>query len=220
MPPAELDPDWILFHGSGVLAINKPAGVPVHAGTGHEVGLTEMIDAFVRMNPGTLEIKPGNPVHPVHRLDLEATGVLLFGLAPAMARSLHAAFEAGEVKKRYLAVLAAEPAAELEFRRLAGDEWLSLVEVSPVGGRTPNLRALFAAAGRPLAGDARYGKPKASQSFLEKMGVAAYLLHARELTLPGSILGAPKRIEAPPPPDLVRLLELKSWTLPTWKESA
>src|SRR5262245_27621646 len=151
MPPPELDPDWILFHGSGVLVLNKPTGIAVHAGTGHDVGLAEMIDAFVRMNPGALEIKPGQPVHPVHRLDLEATGVLVFGLSPAMARLLHAAFEAQEVKKKYLAVLAGRVEAlgvlrskkgsgpgsrpaEVELRRLAGDEWLSGGDVTPVGG--------------------------------------------------------------------------------------
>ena len=76
----EFDPSWILFQGSGVLAVNKPAGIPVHKGTSHDLGLAEMIDEWVRWNPKVLEIKGGTSVRPAHRLDLEASGVLLFAL--------------------------------------------------------------------------------------------------------------------------------------------
>ena len=41
----EFDPDWILLHGHGRLAINKPPGLALHAGTGHADGLVELIEA-------------------------------------------------------------------------------------------------------------------------------------------------------------------------------
>lgn len=238
MVPQELDPDWILFQGSGVLAVNKPAGVPVHRGTSHAVGLAEMIDAWVRMNPGVLEVKPGNPVHPVHRLDREASGVLLFGLTLPAARELHEAFSNHTVRKVYLAVVAGPLdalgtlkgkvrsrlrgvyrwlPAELTYRRLAGDERLSLAEVVPAGGRTHQIRALFAAAGRPLAGDVRYGKPNKARQFLERLETPFFLLHARELTLPARILGSAKRLEAPLPAHFVRVLEKNGWPLPAFE---
>ena len=231
----DFDPAWVLFQGNGILAVNKPAGVPVHRGTSHELGVAEMIDEWVRLNPGVLEIRPGKPVHPAHRLDLEATGVLLFGLTRAAARELQAAFASHAVEKKYLAVIAGPVdalghirgkvrsklrgeyrrlEAELEFRRLAGDERLSLVEVTPAGGRTHQIRDLFAQAGRPLAGDLRYGKPKPSRQFLEKFGVAHLLLHAREVTLPAGVLGARRKIEAPVPAELLRVMEKKGWRFP------
>jgi 23S rRNA-/tRNA-specific pseudouridylate synthase len=233
--PPEFDPASVIFHGGGLLAVAKPAGVPVHRGTGHELGLAEMIDEWVRANPGAIDIRPGKPVRPAHRLDLEASGVLLFGLTRPVARALQEAFAAHAVEKRYLAVVAGPVEAlgtisgrvrselrgeyrslraELTFRRLEGDERLSLVEVTPVGGRTHQIRALFARAGRPLAGDLRYGKPKPARQFLEKFGVPSLLLHAQRLSIPPTVLGAPRAFEAPLPPAFLRLLELKGWEAP------
>ena len=61
--------------------------------------------------------------------------------------------------------------AGLSFQRLAGDERLSLVRVRSHEGYTHQIRSLFAQAGRPVAGDLRYGKPKPSRQFLEKFGI-------------------------------------------------
>lgn len=229
----EFDPTCVLFQGSGILAVDKPAGIPVHRGTGHDMGLAEMIDEWIRMHPGVLEARGGKPVHPAHRLDREASGVLLFALHRAAASRLQTALGAGEVKKRYLAVVAGPIdalgrlegrvrsrlrgvyrgfEAALTYRRLAGDERLSLVEVTPHGGRTHQIRAIFAQAGRPLAGDLRYGKPRPSRQFLEKFGVPYFILHALEVTLPAR-LGTQRTIQAPLPAALKRVIELKGWTL-------
>jgi 23S rRNA-/tRNA-specific pseudouridylate synthase len=233
--PLEFDPEWVIFHGGGLLAVTKPAGVPVHRGTGHDLGLAEMIDEWVRAHPGVIDIRPGKPVRPAHRLDLEASGVLLLGLTRPVARALQEAFAAHAVEKRYLAVIAGPVEAlghisgrvrselrgdyrslpaELSFRRLQGDERLSLVEVVPVGGRTHQIRALFSRAGRPLAGDLRYGRPKPARQFLEKFEVPTLLLHAQRLGIPATVLGAPRTFEAPLPAAFLRLLERKGWQAP------
>jgi len=233
--PAEFDPDSILFQGGGVLAVNKPAGLPVHRGTSHAAGLAELIDEWVRRNPGMIEIRAGKPVRPAHRLDLEASGVLVFALHRTAARDVQEALSSRAAGKRYLAVIAGPVNAmghirgvvrsklrgeyrrlesELAYRRLAGDERLSLVEVTPAGGRTHQIRALFAHEGRPLAGDLRYGKPKPARQFLEKFGVPHLVLHAHRLTLPASVLGTERVIEAPLPPALLRVMEMKGWPLP------
>jgi 23S rRNA-/tRNA-specific pseudouridylate synthase len=230
--PLEFDPSWILFQGSGVLAINKPAGIPVHKGTAHDSGLAEMIDEWVRRNPGIVEIKGGRPVWPVHLLDLEASGVLLFALTATAARKIQDALAAYSIQKRYLAVISGPVEAmgrlqgpvrsklrgvyrklesELEFRRLAGDERLSLVEVLPKEGRNHQIRVLFSRAGRPLAGDLRYGKPKPARQFLEKFATPGLLLHAHELSLPESVLGAARTLCAPLPQHFFKVLEKKGW---------
>jgi 23S rRNA-/tRNA-specific pseudouridylate synthase len=231
----EFDPAWVLFQGNGVLVIDKPAGIPVNAGTGHEVGLAEMIDEWVRRNPGVLEMRAGKSVHPVHRLDREASGLLLFGLTKTAARALQTALASHTLVKRYLAVVAGPVGAlgelrgkvraklrgeyrrlpaSLTYRRVAGDERLSLLEVTPIGGKTHQIRALFALYARPLAGDLRYGKPKPSRQFLEKFEVPHFLLHAHEVELPAEILGAPRRFEAPLPEAFRKVVEKKGWTFP------
>jgi 23S rRNA-/tRNA-specific pseudouridylate synthase len=234
-PPSSIpsfDPRWIIFHGSGVLALNKPAGLPVHRGTDHPFGIAECLDEWVRVNPGVLEIRPGKPVHPVHRLDLEASGVLLLGLHHEAARALQKAFSERLVKKRYLVVVAGPVDAEgylrgavrsrlrgiyrrldaeLSYRRLRGDNRLSLLEVIPSGGRSHQIRALFAQSGRPLAGDLRYGKPKPGRQFLEKFEVPYFLLHAREVLLPPGIPGVPRSIEAAIPEEFHKVVLKKGW---------
>jgi tRNA pseudouridine65 synthase len=228
----EFDPDWILFHGSGLLAVNKPAGLPVHRGTCHEQGLAEKIDEWVSLHPGVLDIRTGKSVLPLHRLDREASGVLLYGLNRSTARKVQVALASRQVRKRYLAVVAGplEEAgqlrgkvrsrlrgvyrwlkAELTYRRLEGDERLSLVEVFPGEGRTHQIRALFAQAGRPLAGDPRYGKPKPARQFLEKFELPSLLLHAAEIEFKESLPGLPRSVVAPLPASFQCLAEKKGW---------
>ncbi len=232
-------PRWILFHGNGLLAVNKPAGVPVHSGTAHAEGLAEKIDAWVHFNPGVLDIRAGKPVFPVQHIDLEASGALLFTLRRPIARKLQEALDSGAVTRRFLAVVAGpvEPVgairgkvrsrvhgrfrqvdAELSYRRVCGDERLSLVDVSPGKSRRHLVRALFAEAGRPLAGDSRYGRPKVAQRFLEKFKLERLLLHSREVELPPTVLASRKTIVAPLPEHLVQLAELKNWSdVPAFK---
>jgi 23S rRNA-/tRNA-specific pseudouridylate synthase len=232
---AESFPDRILFHGDGILAFNKPAGIPIHRGTGHPVGLAEAIDAWARGHPDVLALEPGAAVVPLHRLDLEASGVALFGLARAARTAIQGAFAEGRIWKRYLAVIAGPVDAtgtiegkvrtnfhgehrsvlsRLDYRRLAGDERLSLVEVIPHQGRTHQIRALFAGAGRPLAGDLRFGKPKPARQFLFRFAVPGFLLHARELSLPEGIIGAGRSFLAPVPETFRLVARGKGWEVP------
>lgn len=226
------DPDSILFHGSGVLVVNKPAGVPVHRGTGHDTGLAERIEGWISLHPKALDTAPGKRVRPAHRLDLEASGVLILALTGAAARRIQRAFSEQAVEKRYLAVVSGpvpemghiegpvrsrirgvyhHSKAELTFQRLRGDERLSLVDIRPSGGKTHQIRELFARVGRPLAGDLRYGRPTPSRQFLHRFGVPCFLLHALEVTLPAGVLAAPRTFRAPLPSTFARVIEAKGW---------
>jgi 23S rRNA-/tRNA-specific pseudouridylate synthase len=228
------EPGRVIFHGNGLLVYDKPAGLPVHRGTGHPVGLAEILETWVAAEPAR-GLEAGWTTAPLHRLDLEASGVVLFGLARETARAIQAAFAAGQVQKRYLAVVSGpmpeEGAIEglvrsrlrgvyrnlpssLDYRRLAGDERLSLVEVVPRGGRTHQIRSLFAEIGRPLAGDLRYGRPKPARQFLLKFNVAHLVLHALEVSIPAGVLGSALTLKAPLPEELRRLAAAKGWQVP------
>jgi 23S rRNA pseudouridine1911/1915/1917 synthase len=114
----------------------KPAGLVVHAGTGHR-GDT-LVDALraagVPLAPGSDEDRPGI----VHRLDRDTSGLLLIAHSEVARAGLVDLLARHEVERRYLALLAAVP-----------PEPFGLVD-GPIG-RHPVRRAAFAVVegGRP-----------------------------------------------------------------------
>jgi tRNA pseudouridine65 synthase len=89
-------PLQILYRDEHLVAIDKPSGLLVHRSPidRHE---TRFAVQMVRDQIAAY-------VYPVHRLDKPTSGVLLFALTPDVAREVSLAFQAGTVRKRYLAV--------------------------------------------------------------------------------------------------------------------
>jgi tRNA pseudouridine65 synthase len=144
-------PLTLLYLDAGLAVIDKPAGLLVHPSA---------LDAHEeRTALRLLQSQLGEKLWPLHRLDKATSGVLLFARSAEAARHWGAAFEAGQVRKRYLALargwppeegvidqpLARDPElpsagqARLEaltrYRRLADFEWPFSVE-----GRHPTSR--------------------------------------------------------------------------------
>lgn len=141
----------LLHFGPGLVAIDKPAGLLVHPSA---LDAHEEVTA-VRLLRGQL----GEDVRPLHRLDKATSGVLAFARGAQAAREWRLAFESGQVRKRYLALVrgwppesgsidyalardpeepsAGQPRLEAltHFRRLACFEW-----PFPVDGRHPTSR--------------------------------------------------------------------------------
>jgi tRNA pseudouridine32 synthase/23S rRNA pseudouridine746 synthase len=154
--------DTVLFVDGEAIVIDKPAGLPVDApragGDSVEARLDELKLGFHR------------PPTPMHRLDRDTSGCLLFARNPKARARFQQAFEAGEVRKSYIAVVAREledaegfihlPVAKISsaaqgwrmvvdekgkeartrWRRLAVAEGMSLVEFRPETGRTHQIR--------------------------------------------------------------------------------
>jgi tRNA pseudouridine65 synthase len=94
----------ILYEDARLIAVHKPAGLLVHRSNldRHE---TRFALQLVRD-------QTGRRVHPVHRLDKGTSGVLVFAFDPEAASALGRAFEAGQVGKRYRAIVRGWPADE------------------------------------------------------------------------------------------------------------
>ena len=94
--------DRIIYIDAEAIVIDKPAGLPVDAprrgGDSIASRLDELRCGFKR--------KPA----PMHRLDQDTSGCLLFARSPKARASLQQAFEAHQVEKYYLAVVASEVA--------------------------------------------------------------------------------------------------------------
>ena len=100
---AETIPLEVLYEDEDVIAINKPAGMTVHAGAGNPSGT--LVNAL--LGRGLELSKGGDPLRPgiVHRLDKETSGVILVAKNDAAHAKLGEAFQQRTVKKTYIALV-------------------------------------------------------------------------------------------------------------------
>lgn len=92
----------ILYQDRDLIAIHKPAGLLVHR-SGLDAGETRFALQLLRE-------QIGQHLWPVHRLDKGTSGLLLFALHADAARTLAQAFETGQVRKEYRAMVRGWPA--------------------------------------------------------------------------------------------------------------
>jgi 23S rRNA pseudouridine955/2504/2580 synthase len=226
----------VLFEDDDFFAVNKPAGLAAHPGTGITgATLVELVRAHVKGAndfPAT-EFKPS----PAHRLDRETSGVILVAKNRKTMAALAAMFEAKQdVKKQYLALAKGkmpketglidvplsehEQTAKSKDRRgvnlqpaltrwkvLASMKEASLLQVLIETGRTHQIRRHLQGAGHPVAGDARYGDFNFNRAARTRWGLRRMFLHAWKLELPHPVTGSILRLEAPLPEELREALK-------------
>ena len=218
-PPILLEDEWLI-------AVDKPAGLAVHGGSGIALGLIEQLRAS-RPDARFLEL--------VHRLDRETSGVLLVAKKRVALTSLHAQLRDGKIDKRYL-VLVRGPWPEAKrvvdvplhkFVTAAGERrvriqpggrdsitlfrrersWetheppLALLEAELKTGRTHQIRVHLAHLGHALAGDDKYGDFAWNRE-LAREGLKRMFLHAKQMTFAHPTSGDTVRIVSPMPREL------------------
>jgi len=209
--PVNRQPLQVLYETREILVVDKPAGLAVHSSLGHEQdNLTERVAALLAERGQRFSVAP------VHRLDLETSGPVLFGKGKKACGQLGQLFIRQEVEKYYLALVAGktagsgelisaltakgkEKAARSDFRALARDTQCSLLELRLHTGRQHQIRRQLAALGHPLFGDSRYRGPCPPD--LPRM-----FLHCCRLAFIDPFNGAPIEIEAPLPEELATAL--------------
>ena len=106
-PPLRAEPEAIplnvLYEDEDVIAINKPAGMTVHAGAGNSHGT--LVNAL--LGRGQVLSQGGDPLRPgiVHRLDKETSGILLVAKNDSAHAKLSEAFRQRTVRKTYIALV-------------------------------------------------------------------------------------------------------------------
>src|ERR1700687_3245181 len=106
-PPLRAEPESIpleiLYEDDDVVAVNKPAGMTVHAGAGNARGT--LVNAL--LGRGQTLSQTGDALRPgiVHRLDKDTSGIILVAKNDAAHAKLGEAFRQREVKKTYIALV-------------------------------------------------------------------------------------------------------------------
>ncbi|HSN90355.1 MAG TPA: RluA family pseudouridine synthase [Anaeromyxobacteraceae bacterium] len=225
----------VLHEDADLLAVDKPAGLAAHPGTGITgPTLVEMARAHLsaQERPAPGEFRPS----PAHRLDRDTSGVVLVAKTRRAMVGLTAIFTSGEdVRKTYLVLAKGkmpretgtidQPLSEHEqtarskamhgvrmqeavtrWKVLSSMREASLLAVTIETGRTHQIRRHLQAVGHPVAGDRRYGDFAFNRTARARWGLGRTFLHAWRLSLPHPTGGAPLRLEAPLPDDLAGVL--------------
>ncbi|NQZ08770.1 MAG: RluA family pseudouridine synthase [Algicola sp.] len=207
----------ILFRDRDLIVINKPAGL-LSVATAQESKLHALAILRNQLSHGGQAVK----LWPVHRLDRDTSGVLMFATSREMREAVNAKWS--EAEKVYLAVVEGVPEPDRgtinQPLRLDSKQYKmhvgahaeakdaithystkrtvnqrSLLEVNLETGRQHQIRAHLSWLGCPVVGDPRYGTAGL------KMG-----LHALRLTITRPKTGERLTCEAPTPTDLITLL--------------
>ena len=216
----------VLYEDKRLLVVDKPSGVAVHGGSGIIHGVIELL-RHARPELRDLSL--------AHRLDRETSGCLVLAKRRSVLRELHAKFRDGRVEKNYLALAAGDwqlgeqiiDAPLLVTNRKGGERHVvvsgdgkpaqtrirlsrryrdySLLQCSPLTGRTHQIRVHAAVAGFPLVVDERYGDDAANAA-ARKRGLRRLFLHAQSIAFPDDT-GNDLHFTAPLAADLQRFLE-------------
>lgn len=219
IPAVELP---IIFEDDALLAVNKPAGIAVHGGSGVSFGVIEQMRR-ARPEAKFLEL--------VHRLDRETSGVLLLAKKRSALTAMHEIMREGNSDKRYLTLVLgqwnnARQHVKLplhKFDTVQGEKrvmvreggqashtiftlqknWpgFSLLEAQLKTGRTHQIRVHLSHLGFPIAGDDKYGDFARNRELM-KAGLKRMFLHAHSIAFTHPLNGEAMLISAPLPAEL------------------
>jgi 23S rRNA pseudouridine1911/1915/1917 synthase len=211
----------VLFEDDDLLVLNKPAGLVVHPGAGHQQHT--LVNALLAHCKNLSGIGGKERPGIVHRLDKDTSGVLVIAKNDATHRDLSKQFAERTTGKVYLALVAGRPrqktgtidapiarhpihrqrmsiarragrAAKTEYRVVRSNGDVSLIECTLHTGRTHQIRIHLRHLGHPVLGDKLYGGKRAG-NFPRQM------LHAWKLSFVHPETGKQMSFTAPIPSD-------------------
>ena len=230
LPPLRATPEAlpleVLYEDDAVIAVNKPAGMVVHAGAGVHSGtlVNALLHRFRNLSGVGGELRPGI----VHRLDRFTSGVILVARTDAAHRHLAAQFATRSVEKIYLALvhgslkqdrgqmdapISRDPARRIrmtsrlprgrtaltEYQVLQRFEKFTLLQVRIGTGRTHQIRVHLSSIHHPVVGDKLYGAPAGA--------LGRFFLHAHQITFSSPSSSDRVTVTAPLPSELEQYLK-------------
>ena len=217
----------IIFEDDVLIVVNKPSGLAVHGGSGLSFGVIEALRSL-RPQAKFLEL--------VHRLDRDTSGCLLIAKKRSALKHLHEQLRNKTTDKRYKALVSGKwpenrfkvkvpllknilksgerlvsvspegKESETRFRVLESFADATLVEASPITGRTHQIRVHCLHAGHPIAKDDKYGDQTFDQR-MSRMGLSRLFLHAYSIAYVHPVSGIQMRHKAELEPALLQTLK-------------
>lgn len=234
-PAPEPLPLSVVYEDRDLIVIDKPAGMVVHPGAGHEGGtlVNALLHHIKDLSGIGGELRPGI----VHRLDRGTSGLLVAAKHDAAHLELSRQFHDREVEKEYVALvwgllhagrridlpIGRDPASRHKMSARArrarsavtritrADDLgaVSLVRVAIATGRTHQIRVHLSAIGHPVVGDRTYGgvRRHLPASLRAAASLERPFLHAARLALRHPADGRRIEFDSPLPADLQQVLD-------------
>lgn len=218
----------ILYQDEDILIVNKPPMMMVHPWRGGPRGETSLMTL--------VKEQTGHWLYPVHRLDRQTSGIVLFALKSEVVTFYKDVWHSHEMEKKYITLASgALPVAGLfdnQLRNQKGIKQDALTYFQPLGyfehfafpatlcevtiktGRKHQIRRHFSRHMKNLVGDTRYGKGKINDFYRDNFNLERLFLHSHSLKLPHPTKPERLEIKAKLSPDLTRILEeifAKNW---------
>jgi len=229
----------IVYEDGEIVVVDKPAGMTTmrHAEEAAEFG-----DRGKRFLPVTLADllpgllgQPGKPVRPVHRIDRDTSGLVVFARTLKAERALGEQFRAHSIERRYLALVRGQPAAgkiesflirdrgdgrrgsapqtgegqhaitHVKIIEALGDA--TLIECRLETGRTHQIRIHLGEKGNPLCGERLYDRPINGKPIPDDSDAERAMLHAAKLGIRHPETNDRMSWSCPLPDDMAKLLE-------------
>ena len=202
--PVVYEDDWLLV-------VDKPSGLLVIPTPRNEKRtLTSILNDDLKARGINYR------VHPVHRLDRETSGLIIYAKGKAAQRKFMDLFKDRKIEKNYLAFVQGRlpkkegqinyplegKSALTKYRILQERENFSVVEVTPLTGRTNQIRLHFKQIAHPLVGETRFAFRKDSPLKAKRL-----CLHAQYLSFAHPLLHKVISLRSEMPADLVLFLE-------------
>ena len=232
-PQPDVEVDFTpVFEDPHVVVVDKPAGLVVHPGAGHDRGT--LVNGLLARYPEIAEV--GDPYRPgiVHRLDRGTSGLLVVARTDRAHRSLVEQMRCHDPERLYSALVWGHPQAsagvvdapvgrssrnpmrmtvtdrgrparthyEVE-RRYVEPVRVGLLTCRLETGRTHQIRVHLQAIGHHVVGDPTYGAGRGG----DVVGLSRPFLHARSLSFSHPVGGRTVRAESPLPSELADLLD-------------
>ncbi len=217
----------IIYEDKALIVVNKPSGMAVHGGSGVSFGLIESLRAL-RPEQKFLEL--------VHRLDRDTSGVILVAKKRSALTHLHQQLREKTADKHYLALVkgcwpekrhkvkaplrknvlqsgermvSVSPdgkPSETHYRIVKQFTSATLVQASPITGRTHQIRVHCLHAGHPIACDDKYGDQEFDRQ-MQQAGLQRLFLHAHQIRFIHPQTETTVFFEAPLEPALQQLVD-------------
>lgn len=215
----------VLYEDNHLIAINKPAGVLVHADETGDISLDTMVKKYIKKKFN----KPGDVfLGVIHRIDRPVSGVVVFARTSKALTRMTKLFASRDVKKEYWAVTYQRPdpnegklvhfltkdrvknrvnlsdkkrhkdakRCELDYELISEVGDHYLIKVKPITGRSHQIRAQLSRIGCSIRGDKKYGS-----TYNQRDGMIH--LHSKSLSFIHPVKNEPVTISGYPPKEQI-----------------